>query len=342
MYTLIESRAEIAKAQKTLEATIRQNFKTAVVKDIGWQGGRLSQKRLHTRDGYWFFSEDHKQGPNPKRLNWFGKHGDGPGVQIAVEINVPYADRNDRLAGFFARNNETGRVYLFHTGRVGGGAQGVSKDAFLAWTALKPTTVVDAAGDPRRAIIVMPIEGKGATRSAVDYVQNIVDFKQAVREGKADTPEAKERERLLKDFYDESSGRRKGRAIGRDIDYVSRHGEVVKALSAWRRGDGLPRGERLVKNVLIDLGLQRAGTLVELYEVKTTSSRSDVYTAIGQLMVHSQGEDCKRVMVLPADDRLQSDLALALRRHGIQILRYRLSEDDVFILLGRDASARDH
>jgi hypothetical protein len=332
MYTLIESRTEIAKAQKTLEATIRQNFKTTVVKDIGWQGGRRKQETLRSQDGYWFFSADYKQGANPKRLNWFGKHGDGPGVQIAVEVNVPYAGRNDMLAGFFARHNETGRVYLFHTGRVGGGAKGVSKEAFLAWTALNPATVVDANGDARDAIVVMPIEGRGATRSAVDYVQSIVDFKQAVRDGATDTPEAKEREKLLKDLYDESSGRRKGKAKARDIDYVSRHGDVVKALSAWRKAGGLNNGEKLVKNVLIDLGLKRAGALVEVYEVKTSSSRGDVYTAIGQLMVHSPGNGCRQVMVLPAEDFLKPDLAAALKRSGIELVRYRLSEVAATIL----------
>ena len=332
MYTLIESKAEIAKAQKTLEATIRQSFKTTVVKDIGWVGGRLKQETLHVQNGYWFFSSDYKEGANPKRLNWFGKHGDGPGVQIAVEVNVPYAGRNDMLAGFFARHNDTGRVYLFHTGRVGGGAKGVSKEAFLAWTALKPATVVDANGDARDAIVVMPIEGRGATRSAVDYVQSIVDFKQAVRDGATNTPEAKERERLLKAFYEESSGRRKGKARARDIDYVSRHGDVVKALSAWRKAGGLVRGEKLVKNVLIDLGVKRAGALVEVYEVKTSSSRGDVYTAIGQLTVHSPDEACRQVMVLPADDALKADLAAALERNGIELIRYRLSETAATIL----------
>ncbi len=331
MYTLIESKTEIAKAQKTLEATIRQNFKTTVIKDIGWQGGRRKQETLHSQDGYWFFTADYKQTANPRRLNWFGKHGEGPGVQIAVEVNVPYAGRNDVLAGFFARHNETGRVYLFHTGRVGGGAKGVSKEAFLAWTALKPAIVVDVRGEARNAIIVMPIEGRGATRSAVDYVQSIVDFKQAVRDGATDTPEAKERERLLKDLYEESSGRRKGQAKARDIDYVSRHGDVVKALSVWRKTFGLDRGERLVKNVLIDLGVKKAGVLVEVYEVKTSSSRGDVYTAIGQLTVHSPGHGCRQVMVLPAEDVLKADLAAALKRNGIELIRYRLSEEAVKI-----------
>lgn len=332
MYTLIESRFEISKAQKALEATIRQSFKTRVIKDIGWQGGRRHQETLHAQDEYWFFSADYKEDTNPRRLNWFGKYGDGPGVQIAVEINVPYAGRNGLLAGFFARHNQTGRVYLFHTGRIGGGAKGVGKDAFLAWSALTPAKVLDASGNSRDAIVVMPVDGKGAIRSAISYVQSIIEFKQAVRNGKANTPEVKERERLLKAYYEESSGRRKGRAAARDIDYVSRHGEVVTALSAWRKAGGLDLGERLVKNVLIDLGVKRSGRLIEVYEVKTSSSRGDVYTAIGQLTVHSPGNECQQVLVLPESEALKDDLAAALKRNGIGLIRYRLSETDTEIL----------
>lgn len=332
MYTLIESKAEIAKAQKTLEATIRKDFKTKAVKDIGWQGGRRAQETVHTKDGYWFFSADFKESANPKRLNWFGKHGDGPGVQIAVEINVPYAGRNDMLAGFFARHNDTGRVYLFHTGRVGGGAKGVSKEAFLAWSARNPATVLDANGDVRDAIVVMPIEGINATRSAIAYVQSIVDFKQAVRDGAAATPEVQERETLLKDYYSESTGRRKGHRQARDIDYVSRHGEVVEALSAWREKRGLARGEKLVKNVLIDLGVKKAGDLIEVYEVKTSAGRGDVYTAIGQVMVHAKGEGCKRFVVLPQRDALAKDLKDGLARSGIELMLFELTESDATIL----------
>ena len=121
MYTLLESKSEIAKAQKALEATIRSDLKKTEVKDIGWQGGNRKGARLSTNGKYWYWSANRNEGPNPRRLNWFGICRDGPGVQISVEINTPYEGRNDVVAGFFARNNDSGRTYLFHSGRVGGG-----------------------------------------------------------------------------------------------------------------------------------------------------------------------------------------------------------------------------
>ena len=69
--------------------------------------------------------------------------------------------------------------------------------------------------------------------------------------------------------------------------YLSRHGEVVDALNSWRNARRLTLHQRIVKNAFIDLGVvDGANSLVEVYEIKTSSERSDVYTAIGQLMVH--------------------------------------------------------
>ena len=69
------------------------------------------------------------------------------------------------------------------------------------------------------------------------------------------------------------------------IDYVSRHGEVVDALREWRRLSALPKGARFVKNVFIDLGLEFQKELVEVFEVKTSTDRSSMYSALRQLMV---------------------------------------------------------
>ncbi len=333
MYLLVESRAQIAAAYKKLDGSIKKEFGTTIAKDIGWQGGRQFAAELRTSGPYWYWSSEFKrEAKNPRQLNWFGVFGDGPGVQIAVEINTPYEGRNDMVAGFFARNTETGRVYLFHTGRVGGGAKGVSREAFLAWSGLEPTTVIDSQGRAREGIVIMPVDGAGATRSLVSYVRRVIEFKKAVRVGEASNPDTKTRAKLLSDYFREASGRRRGKRRSTDIDYLSRHGEVVDALADWRKAVGLSKGEKLAKNVSIDLGVKKGAKLTEVYEVKTSTTRSDVYTAIGQLTVHSAGNGCRRVMVLPADEHLSRDLAQGLARSGIELKRYRLSVDKAEIL----------
>jgi hypothetical protein len=332
LFTLLESKRDIANAQRKLQISIRRDFTKRVVRNIGFPGGTVFDAEVSTNEEYWFWSEDsHDQETHPKRLNWFGLYKDSAGLEISVEINTPYEGRDDSIAGFFARDSESGAVYLFHTGRIGGGTKGVGKTAFLAWTEQRPVKVLDSEGKPRYGVLVMPVDGKAVTRPMLRYVQSIADFKSAVRSGMVKPAVLARKEQELQDYYSESSGRRTG-SRSSEIDYVSRHGDVVDALNEWRRHVKLSKGARIVKNVLIDLGVRQASELTELYEVKTSTSRSAVYGAIGQLLVHGVAERCKRFIVIPHRDGLAKDLEKALQRLSINIVWYELDEDSVTIL----------
>lgn len=332
MFSLVESKNEIAKAQRKLEASFRRDFKGKATRNIGYPGGTTPNAKVATNGDYWYWpaDHDHSNSPNPRRLNWFGIFREEGDLQISVEINTPYEGSNAQVAGFFARDNETGVIYLFHSGRVGGGTTGVSKAAFLTWSDQKLVEVFDSTGNTRDGVLVMPVDGPAATRSAIRYVESIAEFKRAVRAGDTVTPEFKQREKQFTDFYSEARGRRKG-ARDAEFDYVSRHGEVVDALHAWRKAASLSKGSRLVKSVLIDLGVSYNNQLSEVYEVKTSALRSDVYTAIGQLLVHAVAEDCKRFIVLPRTEKLAPDLSSALKRNDIEILLFTLTEDAAVI-----------
>lgn len=325
MFSLIESKKEIAKAQHNLEATIRRDFKSKATKNIGYPSGTTFGAKVLTDGSHWYWSSDLNGNdiPNPRRLNWFGLFRDDTDLQISVEINTSYEGRNDRVAGFFARDNDTGTIYLLHSGRVGGGTKGVGKSAFLAWSDQRPTEVVDSSGGIREGVLVMPVEGATASRSAIRYVDTIARFKQAVRSGEIETEEFQHKKKELEDFYSEARGKRKTRRSG-GIDYLSRHGDVVDALRSWRTIDPLPEGGRIVKNVFIDMGVAIDRNLVEVFEVKTSTGRSDVYGAIGQLMVHGTTADCRRVLVLPNKEPIASDLNDALQRLGIELVKFKL------------------
>ena len=106
---------------------------------------------------------------------------------------------------------------------------------------------------------------------------------------------------------------------------------VVDALYEWRRQKGLAPGQRLVKNVLIDLGCASGGALAEVFEVKTSATRSDLYAGIGQLLVHGTQGECLRALVLPYDEAVPPDVLSALTRLNIALLRFELSATAAFI-----------
>lgn len=333
MFILLEAEGEISKAQQKLERSIRLAFPKRAVKDIGYPGGTNYGATVFTNGNFWFWSGDanQKNESSPRRLNCFGLFREGAGLNISVEVNIPYKGRNGKVAGFFARDNETGSIYLMHSGGVKGGKEGVGKSAFLAWSGERLFRVADSNGGVRDAIVVMPIEGKAAIRSAIRYVDTIARFKQAVRAGETDTPEFKSKQKEIEDFFSEPRGRRKGKR-SEQFDYLSRHGDVVDALYLWRKSTPRDRGERLVKNILIDLGVATKSELTEVYEVKTTADRGNIYTAIGQLMTHGISEKCRRIMILPHKEPIAPDLKRALDRLDIELMHFKLSDDEAIIV----------
>jgi hypothetical protein len=80
------------------------------------------------------------------------------------------------------------------------------------------------------------------------------------------------------------------------------------------------------------MGVEVGRELVEVFEVKTSTSRAAVYTAIGQLMVHGTSDDGRRVMVLPQKEPIATDLKEALKRLNIELLRFKLNEDAATIV----------
>lgn len=325
MFSLLESKDEIAKAQRKLEASIGRDFYKRATKNIGYPGGTTYDAKIFTDGHYWFHSEDYRNSTTPRRLNWFGLFYKDIDLQISVEINTAYEGRNDQVAGFFARDSDTGSTYLLHSGRVGGGRKGVGKSAFLVWGDQRLIDVADSSGSIREGVLVMPVEGTAATRSAIRYIDTIVRFKQAVRAGKTDSREFQSKQKAFNDFYSEPRGRRKGKRSG-EIDYLSRHGDIVDALKTWLNSHPIPKGCRLVKNTLIDLGIADGKELIRVYEIKTTAARCDIYSAIGQLMVHGNATECQRVIVLPQKETIATDLANALKRLGIHLLKFKLDK----------------
>jgi hypothetical protein len=333
MLVLLESKPDIASAQKKLIATFSKEFPNRETRDISHPGGTNHDAKILTNGTYWYWPGDAGKSPSPRRLNWLGIYEANQkfDLRISVEVNTPVEGRNDRVSGFFARDSESGAVYLLHSGRVGGGAKGVGKEAFLAWRNEPLEKVIDSAGDVRFGVPVMPVEGHGATRSACRYIGIVARFKDAVKAGEMHTPRFKEQQDGLGEFYSESRGRRKGKRSS-VIDYLSRHGEIVDAVRAWRVARGLPTGTKVVKSMLIDLGVSVAGELVEIYEVKTSVTRGDVYTAIGQVLVHANAAKCRRTIVVPHDEVMANDLARALHRLDINLLRCKLDSRRAVIL----------
>ena len=341
MLSHLVSHTDIAEAQVTLKATMRREFPGSETRTITFPGGRVLDAEVMTDGHYWYYPnfDPNMEVGTPRMFNWFGILR--PGAGFASRSRPMWRPRGGThaLGDSSLDTPATGALYLMHTGDVAGGARGVGGGrAFRAWHSEPRDDVYDSAGHRRFGFCVMEISSLAATRSLIRYINRIDAFREAVRnrEVRVDDPNLQRKIQELDDFYNEPRGRRTGHGPGQ-IDYFSHHGDVVDALRDWREQRGLARRNRVVKNVFIDMGIANArGRLVELYEVKTSAARSDVYCAIGQLIVHGP-PSCRRVIVLPHGERLADDLFEALQRSRIALLRFTLDGESATIT---DASGR--
>ena len=336
MFSHLVARDEINEAQAELEDTMRHEFPKIVQRNITFRPNPIRNAQVSTNGQYWYYTyiPSSSDVTTPKFVNMFGIVGTGRRLRITVEVNVVREGQNNQVRGFFARDSATGAIYLMHTGDVGGGARGVGGHAFRTWHGEPRNEVQSAVGNARLGYIVVPVNALTPTRPLIRYVDRIDAFKRAIanREIQIEGPEFQREMRILDDFYKEPRGRRTGYYPG-EIDYISLHGDIVDALHHWRMEQKLRPRFRIVKNVFIDMGVEDSrGRLVELYEVKTSTARSDVYSALGQLIVHGP-PSCKKVIVLPEEENLADDLMVALMRHGIALLRFELDDEGAPIIV---------
>ena len=250
--------------------------------------------------------------------------------EIVVEINISVGVRS--TAGFFARD-ASGRVFLMHTGRIGGGRAGIGQAAFLAWLKPELIEVYSECGAGTTSIMVAELGNPRLATRIEAFVRSIAAFKAFVSSGGAQAAKFREEAERWRGYRKEFSGRKRAN-YAVDLDYVSYHGDVVDSLRTWVE-ERVPIGSAVTNSPLIDLLVHRQQTLKQVYEVKTGGDRQMLYAGLGQLIVHAgAGSDVERWFVLPEDVAIPNDIAAALEQNAISLLRFRIGDDDHVSIVG--------
>lgn len=330
---LLESKADKLAAQANLIKHMQAAWNKNEHRRVTWRPSSRDLDIVHNNE-FWFVAVPlvGKQGPG-RYWNSIGSYQKNGNLQITVEINVPIDSNKRTCAGFFAKDDRTGVVYLMHDGSVGGGQKGVGKIPFLAWTGEKLVPAIDSQGGFRLGILVAPITPRVIAPHIVRFAQKVQAFKMAVRNNEiSDDDLTKKSRESYADYYKEFSGKKKG-GRAKEFEYISRHGDIVDALCQWRKKKGA-RKERIIKNAYIDMGVAIGDKITEIYEVKTSAERQTLYTAIGQILVHGSSDKAGilRYLVVPDDGTIPQDVGQALKQLFINVLRFNLTDDSVSIM----------
>lgn len=320
MLSTVTKPSRIRDAQKQLETNLKAQLPSLGTQWVTFRPTSVEMK-IHGRPGGLYFGSRviREEG---KFWNAFGFFdGSRQKQEITVEIN--FGTDGTRTAGFIAED-EDGRRYLMHTGGIGGGKVGVTREAFMAW--LKPELVAVRGNKQVDAgILVAELGSDDLSQRIESFVRSVRYFKDAVKEGLLDQSDFTAAVEEWRKYRKEFSGRKTG-SVDTDLDYVSYHGDVVEALRV-RLERKTAEGVVVTNSPLIDLLVHDAGgKLIEIYEVKTSVSRQVLYTGIGQLIVHT-GSEAGRTLVVPAGDDVQADVMKGLEASGIRVLRFKIKKD---------------
>ncbi|BCB21936.1 hypothetical protein [Bosea sp. ANAM02] len=326
MFVLVDTTVAKKRAQAQMERTITSALGYKGVLNVGFPAGNFDRTVYSggVEDLWAAFSPPEQEESTKRYWNGFGVFREAPALTITVEINIPLEVNTARVAGFFAQEPISGAIYLMHSGKIGGGQPGVGKSAFLAWSKSELVATADGEGNVRSGIIIGRIDDPDLAGRIWRFVQLVAAFKVAARSGELETDEFLAKVEAYDRYRKEFSGRKRGARAGGAIDYLSYHGDVVQALYDERFASK-SKAEEISNTGLIDLCVRDRGRLTELYEVKTSTERQALYTAIGQLLTHGVGGP-KRIIVLPAGEEIAPDFQEAFEEHDIAVRRFEVTK----------------
>ena len=183
-FTLITERDESQRAFDTLGRAFSRGASVFRQHRVGWQGGS------GTFDVFWhpdlevwgLFEREPPRKKQPGRFwNCFGIADPGTSsmLNITLEINPPHVGENARMAGVFLRD-ETGRAFIGHTGKIGGGRLGIGQRAFQNFLKDGEWHEIESSRRQRRSVVVFgPLSREDLAPVIAPYVHAVARFKNA-------------------------------------------------------------------------------------------------------------------------------------------------------------------
>lgn len=127
-------------------------------------------------------------------------------------------------------------------------------------------------------------------------------------------------------FRPEFIGKTTYRPPADDVVADRRHGVVVQELKARSVSLGMKFGNDFLRD---GYWLNKDGSIRVLFEVKTRIARRDIYTAVGQLLLHGAAEQRTPKLVMLAPGMPNEETSRYLSKLGIQVMPYTMEGEAV-------------
>ena len=269
---------------------------------------------------------------NPDGGKYFNICGINPdfdsenGILVQINYQRKWEDFHD--AAIWAKD-DSGSVFLLHSGKMGGGARGITIEKVKNLYGGRVVSVWEK-GKEKEFFLVCQINSERPFSQFASFLLEINKIKSIIKSqekngtGDSDARKLKVKNSEFKipdQYTPEFWGRRKSYESKGRTEAICNHGEVVDALRIEIERHSAP-GIQCVNNQFVDLGIVRLRKPLALFEIKTSAETQSIYTAIGQVLLHS----CKaksnpfRFIVFP--DNLEVEIEADIQRLGISLIRY--------------------
>jgi len=315
--TVVDDRQAIKRYNGQFVDSFRKAGTRTIKAIVGYRGGsELMPLYWNEHLGIWFGASTAER----RYWNAFGtvEPREGKGVSISCEINFPMEGIDRRIGAAFVSADERD-VLIVHRGRIGGGRKGIGSELFRDNFSGSWLVTQDASRESEVAVV----GALAAERSPKQIAAFVREVERIKRLRNASAGPFVQPQFQPNEFEKEHAGKRRY-SLSRSIEADCDHAIVVNALR-----DKLATMRYTVGNDRFrDLYIHKNGLLTCLFEAKSDTSTTNIYTAIGQLYLHSANLPSRPKLFLVVPNDLDQDLERKLAKLKINVVRYSWAGDE--------------
>lgn len=226
-------------------------------------------------------------------------------LNITVEINIA-----GRSAGLIARDNN-GKIFLLHSGKIGGGKHGIGKTLFEENFRGKWINI-----DGKDYALVAEISSKRFVKQLCHFIEEVDRIKNLFNTSDSNDVENKAKEwGYNKEFIGPKVSKLGSKVRVSECD----HGLIVDNL----KNVLVDKGFKVANKKSMDLFIYEGDEIKAIFEVKTDCNTSSIYSGVGQLLINSAGLSSrpKLFLVLPNQSNI-NNLKNILDKISINVISY--------------------
>lgn len=318
MLFAITQEDEIKEANNQLFDKLAKLSHEKITINYGSAGGSYPIEIAYSEkyDLWWGNSDDRKSN---RFWNPFGLKKPKPNSTVTgrCQINYSASGINNSVAGLFAKDSK-GTFYLLHSGKVGGGQAGVGKNAFADYYTGRKS-LIEFENQELEYYVITSLNSNRFYQNILDFVTSVYDFKEYVKNGEVSGKPIKEKNPLKDGEY---LGIKTYDLPARTVSASNNHAIITTELISQLRAKGLHVERDQFRDAYT---LNGNNKIDRVFEVKSSLSRQSLYTAIGQLILHSLVYDSKKVFVIDKD--LSPELVYDLGKASIHCVFYKWLPD---------------